>query len=138
MAELKTKKTKKSASAFLKAIDDDGKRRDAETVMKIMKRVTKAPPTMWGENMVGFGSYHYVYDSGREGDWFLAGFAPRKRHITLYIMSGFERHSSLMDKLGKYTGGKSCLHIKKLDDVDLDVLEKLITESVKHVKKTYP
>ena len=137
MAELKTKKTKKSASAFLKAIDDVGKRKDAETVMKIMKRVTKATPTMWGENIVGFGSYHYVYDSGREGDWFVAGFSPRKRNLTLYIMSGFKRHGMLMKKLGKFKNGRSCLYINRLDDIDLNVLEELVTESVKYVKKTY-
>lgn len=137
MAELKTKKTKKSASAFLKTIDDDGKRKDAETVMKIMKRVTKATPTMWGENIVGFGSYHYVYDSGREGDWFVAGFSPRKRNLTLYIMSGFKRHGMLMKKLGKFKNGRSCLYINRLDDIDLNVLEELVTESVKYVKKTY-
>lgn len=137
MAELKTKKNKKSVSAFLKSIADDRKRKDAETILKMMKRVTKATPTMWGDSIVGFGSYHYVYDSGREGDWFVAGFSPRKRNLTLYIMSGFERHDPLMKKLGKYETGTSCLYVNKLDDIDTDVLEELVKESVKHVRKAY-
>ncbi|MEE8135024.1 MAG: DUF1801 domain-containing protein [Gemmatimonadales bacterium] len=137
MAELKTKKNKKSVSAFLKSIADDRKRKDAETIMKMMKRITKETPTMWGDSIVGFGSYHYVYDSGREGDWFVAGFAPRKRNLTLYVMSGFKRHDPLMKKLGKYKTGMSCLYITKLDDIDMDVLEDLVKESVKHMRKAY-
>ena len=137
MAELKTKKNKKSVSAFLKSIADDRKPKDAETLMKMMKRITKETPTMWGDSIVGFGSYHYVYDSGREGDWFVAGFAPRKRNLTLYVMSGFKRHDPLMKKLGKYKTGMSCLYITKLDDIDMDVLEDLVKESVKHMRKAY-
>ncbi len=137
MAELKTKKNKKSVSAFLKSIADDRKRKDAETIMKMMKRITNETPTMWGDSIVGFGSYHYVYDSGREGDWFVAGFAPRKRNLTLYVMSGFKRHDPLMKKLGKYKTGMSCLYITKLDDIDMDVLEDLVKESVKHMRKAY-
>ena len=137
MAELKTKKNKKSVSAFLKSITDDRKRKDAETIMKMMKRITKETPTMWGDSIVGFGSYHYMYDSGREGDWFVAGFAPRKRNLTLYVMSGFKRHDPLMKKLGKYKTGMSCLYISKLDDIDMDVLEDLVKESVKHMRKAY-
>ena len=137
MAELKTKKNKKSVSAFLKSIADDRKRKDAETIMKMMKRITKETPTMWGDSTVGFGSYHYVYDSGREGDWFVAGFSPRKRNLTLYVMSGFKRHDPLMKKLGKYKTGMSCLYITKLDDIDMDVLEDLVKESVKHMRKAY-
>ncbi len=137
MAELKTKKTKKSVTAFLGNIEDDQKRTDARAVSKLMRRVTKATPTMWGDSIVGFGSYHYVYDSGREGDWFVAGFSPGKRNLTLYIVSGFSRHSQLMKKLGRYKTGKSCLYINKLEDIDLDVLEELVKESVKHIRKTY-
>lgn len=137
MAELKTKKNKKSVSAFLKSITDDRKRKDAETIMKMMRRITKETPTMWGDSIVGFGSYHYVYDSGREGDWFVAGFSPRKRNLTLYVMSGYKRHGPLMKKLGKYKTGTSCLYINKLDDIDMDVLEELVRESVKHVRKAY-
>jgi hypothetical protein len=137
MATLKTKKNSQSVSAFLKSITDDQKRKDAETIMKMMKRITKEEPTMWGDSLVGFGSYHYVYGSGREGDWFVTGFSPRKRNLTLYIMSGFKRHDALMKELGKYTTGKSCLYINKLDDIDTNVLEELVKESVKHVRKTY-
>jgi hypothetical protein len=137
MATLTTKKNSQSVSAFLKSITDDQKRKDAETIMKMMKRITKEEPTMWGDSLVGFGSYHYVYDSGREGDWFVTGFSPRKRNLTLYIMSGFKRHDALMKELGKYTTGKSCLYINKLNDIDTNVLEELVKESEKHVRKTY-
>lgn len=137
MAELKTKQTGASVSDFLNGIDDEGKRRDAKAVAKILKRVTGAPPKMWGPSMVGYGSYHYVYESGRENDWFLAGFSPRKQALTLYIMSGFEGQEALMKKLGKHTTGKSCLYIQKLDDVDPDVLEELVTRSVAAIKKKY-
>ena len=137
MAELKTKKTKKSVAAFLKGVEGDQKRADAQALLKLMKRVTKMAPTMWGDSIVGFGSYHYVYDSGREGDWFITGFSPRKRKLTLYLMSGFPQHARLMKKLGKYTTGMSCLYLNSLDDIDLGVLEELVKESVKHIKKTY-
>ncbi len=101
-----------------------------------MKRITKANPKMWGPGMVGFGSYHYKYASGREGDWFLTGFAPRKQNLTLYIMSGFERYSALLKRLGKHKIAKSCLYVKRLDDVDMDVLTQLIEESVAYVRKS--
>jgi len=137
MAELKTKKTGASVREFLDGITDERKRRDAKAVAAIMKRVTGAPPKMWGPSMVGYGSYHYVYDSGRENDWFLAGFSPRKQALTLYIMSGFKGHDGLMKKLGKHKTGKSCLYINRLDDVDLEVLEQLVTRSVAAMKKRY-
>ena len=103
-----------------------------------MKRVTDERPKMWGTSIVGYGSYHYVYASGREGDFLVAGFSPRKQALTLYIMSGFSGHQALMKKLGKHKTGKSCLYIKKLDDVDLEVLEELISRSVSFVQKKYP
>ena len=137
MAENKTKPTSANVRDFLNGIEDEQKRRDAKTVARIMKRVTGKPPKMWGPSIVGYDSYHYVYDSGREGDFMVAGFSPRKQALTLYIMSGFSGHQALMKKLGKHTTGKSCLYVKKLDDVDLDVLEELITRSVAYVKKTY-
>ncbi len=137
MAELKTKRTKQSVAAFIKSIPEEQKRRDAQTISKLMKRATNSDPEMWGGNIVGFGSYHYRYASGREGDWFVTGFSPRKRNLTLYIMSGFSQYNTLMKKLGKHTTGKSCLYIKRLADVDIPTLEKLIRESVKHVKMTY-
>jgi len=138
MAELKTRKTNASPTAFLDAIEDDARRKDCAALVRIMKRVTKAPPRMWGPSIVGFGSYHYVYESGREGDWFLTGFSPRKRDLTVYIMAGFDRYDALLEKLGKHATGKSCLYLKRLDDVDLDVLEELIQASVEHLAKRYP
>lgn len=135
MATLKTAPTGGSVAAFLDAITDEDRQRDCRKVLQIMKRVTRSQPRMWGTSIVGFGTYHYKYESGREGDWFLAGFAPRKSDLTLYIMSGFPRHEALMKKLGKYKTGKSCLYIKRLDDVDAGVLEELVRRSVAYVAK---
>ncbi|KAA3609239.1 MAG: DUF1801 domain-containing protein [Calditrichaeota bacterium] len=131
MAELKTKPTKLPVTAFLDGVADEKKRRDSYTILELMQRATGAKPVMWGSSIIGFGNYHYCYDSGREGDWFLTGFSPRKQALTLYIMTGFKRYDKLMQKLGKYKTGKGCLYLKKLDDVDLTVLEELITASVK-------
>jgi hypothetical protein len=137
MAELKTKQNSGDVDAFIAGIENDQRRRDAEIVLKMMKSVTRAEPVMWGDSIVGFGSYHYVYESGREGDWFLTGFSPRKQALTLYIMAGFSRYGELMDRLGKYRTGKSCLYVKNMVDVDQKVLRELITESVRHMKKNY-
>ncbi len=136
MAELKTKPTKQSVNNFVDTIKDEQQQRDCRTVSRIMKRITKANPKMWGPGIVGFGSYHYKYASGREGDWFLTGFAPRKQNLTLYIMAGFKEYSALLKKLGKHKISKSCLYIKRLDDVDMDVLTQLIEESVAYVRKS--
>jgi hypothetical protein len=138
MSDLKTKQNNSSVRTFLDGVENDRRRRDAKMVAKIMKRVTGKPPKMWGSSIVGYGSYHYVYDSGREGDFMAAGFSPRKQALTLYIMSGFAKHAALMKKLGKHTTGKSCLYIKNLDEVDLKVLEELIEHSVAYIKKKYP
>ena len=138
MAELKTKKTTASVSAFLSAIDDPQIRKDAKVVAGLMQKATKARPAMWGKDLVGFGHAKFKYASGRELDWMLTAFAPRKDKITLYIMSGFAQHEELMGKLGKHSHGMGCLHIKRLSDVHLPTLTKLIAASVKHVKKTYP
>lgn len=137
MAELKTKQNKASVSAFLNAIDDKQKRADAKKIASMMRAATGSRAKMWGTAIVGFGSYHYKYASGREGDWMLVGFSPRKQNLTLYIMPGFSKFDALMAKLGKHSTGKSCLYIKRLADVDTKVLEKLITGSVKHMRKTY-
>ena len=137
MAELKTKPNDQSVRAFLDAIPDERKRADAETVLKLMKQITKKQPKMWGPSIVGFGTYHYKYDSGREGDMFRTGFSPRKQSLTIYIMTGFPRHDSLMRKLGKYKTGKSCLYIKTLADIDLPTLKELISESVAYMQKKY-
>lgn len=137
MTENKTKETDASVEAYLNEVQDEEKRRDCETVLQLMKEVTGTEPKMWGGGMVGFGSYHYKYPSGREGDWFLTGFAPRKRDLTIYVTAGFDRYEALMSELGKFKIGKSCLFVKRLSDVDLTVLRKLISESVNHMKQTY-
>jgi hypothetical protein len=132
MAELKTKVTKANVEKFLEGIKDEKKRQDCFEILKIMKKATKAEPKMWGPSIIGFGDYHYVYDSGREGDWFITGFSPRVQNITLYMMGGFD--SETLKKLGKYKTGKGCLYISKLEDVDLKILNQLIKTSVKKSK----
>jgi hypothetical protein len=135
MAELKTKENDASVEAFLDSVENEKKRKDSYTVLNLMKDVTKIEPKMWGDSIVGFGNYHYRYASGREGDWFLTGFSPRKQNLTLYIISGFDGYSSLLENLGKYTTGVSCLYIKKLEDVDLKTLRELVRQSVDHMSK---
>lgn len=137
MAELKTKPTDRDVENFLSSIEDDQRKNDCYAVLNIMQEVTGQEAKMWGKSMVGFGSYHYKYDSGREGDWFLTGFSPRKQALTLYIMAGFSQYDTLMEKLGKYKTGKSCLYVKRLDDIDESVLRELIRQSVKHVAEKY-
>jgi hypothetical protein len=132
MAELTTQVTKASIEKFLDGIKDEKKRQDCYQLLKIMKKATRAEPKMWGTSIVGFGDYHYVYASGREGDWFLTGFSPRAQNLTLYMMGGFD--GEILKKLGKYKTGKGCLYINKLEDVDTKVLNELITKSVKKTK----
>ena len=132
MAELKTRATKASVDTFLQGIRDEKRRQDCYEILKIMKKATKAEPKMWGTSIVGFGDHHYVYESGREGDWFITGFSPRVQNLTLYTMGGFD--SELLKKLGKYKTGKGCLYINKLEDVDVKILQDLIATSVKKVK----
>lgn len=138
MSENKTQPTAARVSAFIDAVEDPDRRADCRTVAILMEAVTGEPPVLWGPSMVGFGRYHYRYESGREGDFFLVGFSPRKRDLTLYIMAGFERYPELMAKLGRYRTGKSCLYVKRLSDLDMDVLEELVRESVVHMRKRYP
>lgn len=133
MAELKTKPNEQSVEAFLNDVEDEKKRQDCFTILEMMKQITKAEPKMWGSSIVGFGSYHYKYKSGREGDWFVAGFSPRKQNLTLYIMAGVNKYDELLSKLGKFTTGKGCLYIKKLEDVDLPTLKELIKQSVTYL-----
>jgi hypothetical protein len=135
MAELKTKPSKVSVQQFLAGIQDKQRRADCRTLVTLMREATGRPPTMWGTSIVGFGNYHYKYASGREGDWFLTGFSPRKQDLTLYIMGGFQSHRELMDRLGKYRTGKGCLYLKALDDVHLPTLKKLIQRSIKEIQK---
>lgn len=135
MAELKTRKNGADVEAFLDGIENDRRRTDCRAVVELMAAVTGEPPVMWGTSIIGFGSYHYQYASGREGDWMATGVSPRKQSLTVYIMTGFARHEELMRKLGRYTTGKSCLYIKRLEDVDLGVLRELVRESFAHVSK---
>ncbi len=133
MAELKTKPNDASVEAFLNSVENKKRRQDSFVVLEMMKEITGAEPQMWGESIIGFGSYHYKYQSGREGDWFVAGFSPRKQSLTLYIMAGFSRYDELLSKLGKYKHGKSCLYVNKLEDVDMNILRELVTQSVKYI-----
>jgi hypothetical protein len=135
MAELKTKKTTASVEEFLNKVTDDQKREDCFRLVEIMKTATKAEPAMWGTSIVGFGRRLYKYESGRELEWFLVGFAPRSQDLTLYVMPGLERYPSLMKKLGKHKTGKSCLYIKKLEDVDMPTLKQLVKQSVSDLKQ---
>ena len=133
-AELKTKETTASVDAF---IDNQSETvaADCRTIMQLMKKVTGEDARMWGPSIVGYGRYAYKYETGREGEWMITGFSPRKSNLTLYVMMGFEEEATLMEKLGKHSTGKSCLYIKKLSDVDLKVLEKLIVKGVKEMAK---
>lgn len=137
MAELKTKENDASVEAFIDSVDDETKREDSRWLLRMMSDVTGEEPKMWGTSIIGFGSYHYKYASGREGDWPKTGFSPRKQSLTLYIMDGFGKYDELMEQLGKHKTGKSCLYIKRLSDVDTGVLKKLVKASVKHFDKKY-
>ena len=135
MADLKTVPTKVNVDKFLKGIKDEQKREDCNQILKMMELATKSKAKMWGTSIVGFGNYHYVYESGREGDWFITGFSPRKQNLTLYMMGGFNQFEDLMKQLGKHSMGKGCLYINKLEDVDIKILKKLINKSVKTALK---
>jgi len=132
--ELKTKPTAVTPAAFINAIENDELRKDCKTIAKLMTKVTGEKPKMWGPTIVGFGKYHYKYASGHEGDMCIAGFAPRKPNVTIYLAPPL-KHAALMAKLGKHKMGKSCLYIRRLEDVDMAVLEKLIAESVRMVRE---
>lgn len=137
MAENKTKPNKTSVTAFINSIGDQQRRRDVKKVAGMMREATGSRARMWGANIVGYGQYHYKYESGREGDFMVTGFSPRKQALTLYVIPGFKHFGSLMTKLGKYRTGKSCLYIKRLSDVDEKVLKRLIVASVKYMRNNY-
>lgn len=136
MAELKTRPTDQSVAAFLDSVADEQRRQDCYTVLELMRQATGAEPEMWGDSIVGFGRYHYRYATGREGDWFLVGFSPRKQNLTLYIMAGFEQYDALMAQLGKHKTGKSCLYINKLAQIDLPTLRELVRLSAEHIAQS--
>ena len=131
MAEPKTKPTKASVNEFLNQITDKERRDDCFAVAKIMEEITGDKPKMWGPSIVGFGTYHYKYASGREGDWPVAAFSPRKKDLTLYLTPGFDQQTEMMEKLGTHSCGKSCLYIKRLSDIHMPTLKKLIKKSIK-------
>src|SRR5690349_19338194 len=135
MAELKTKKNEASVEGFLNTIKDEQARMDSLEIIKIMKQATKSDPKMWGSSIIGFGTTHLKYPSGRELDWMLIGFSPRKQNLTLYLGLGAGGYEPLLKKLGKHTTGKGCLYIKKLADVDTKVLKELVNQSAKTIKK---
>ena len=137
MAQLKTQPNDKSVTDFLDGVENDTKREDSFTILELMKEITGEEPIMWGDSIIGFGTYHYKYASGREADWFLTGFSPRVQNLTLYIMSGFDEYDDLLGKLGKHSTGKSCLYVKRLENIDLDVLRELVEKSVAHMKATH-
>jgi hypothetical protein len=131
MSELKTKPNDASVEEFLNSVEDEKKRKDAFEILNLMKAATGDEPKMWGGSMIGFGDYHYKYASGREGDWFKTGFSPRKQNLTLYMMCDISKLQGYLDKLGKHKIGKGCLYIKKLEDVNIDVLKEMIEAAAK-------
>jgi hypothetical protein len=137
VADNKTQPTKASVTAYINAIEDTQRRADVRKVAAMMRKATGKRARMWGPGIVGYGTYHYKYASGREGDFMITGFASRKQALTVYIMPGFERFDALMGKLGRYTTGKSCLYIKRLSEVDKTVLERLINASVQYMREHY-
>ena len=134
MAQNKTVKTGASVDEFMAAVGNKRRRDDGLVLLDMMREVTGLGPEMWGPSIIGFGSYHYKYDSGREGDMPLIGFSPRSRSLSLYIMSGFDEYDDLLSRLGKHRTGASCLYINKLADVDMDVLRELVSQSVEHMR----
>lgn len=138
MAENKTTATDASVEDFIASVDDETMRRDSGELLALMGEVTGEAPRMWGPSIVGFGSYHYRYESGREGDFFLTGFSPRKSALSVYVMGGFEPHADRLARLGKHKLGKSCLYLKSLDAIDRDVLREIITASVADMRARYP
>lgn len=138
MAELKTRPRSGSVRAWIATFEDPALRRDMRELARMMRQVTGCPARRWGERIVGFGSYHYTYASGREGDWMITGFAPGAAQLSIYIMPGFAAYADLMAGLGRYKTGRSCLYVRRLDDVDRAILEQLVTRSVADMRRLYP
>lgn len=138
MTENKTQATKQSAEDFIATVEPDTRRTEAQVLLALFRKVTGWEPVMWGPAIVGFGEYHYKYDSGREGDFMATGFSPRKAKLSIYILPGYQDYSDILSRLGKHSTGKSCLYINKLEDIDLDVLGELIAAGVRDLSKIYP
>ena len=138
MAKIKTTETTKSVTGFVNAVSDETKRKDSFRIIEIMQSLTGFEPKMWGPGIVGFGSYHYKYDSGHEGDMLIVGFSPRSTAIVFYIPATPAKKEAFLKKLGKHKTGKGCIYIKKLEDIDIETLKKMVTNGVRHIKATYP
>ena len=137
MADNKTRPTEVDPHDFLDTVENPTRRSDAEVLLEMMKRVTGYEPRMWGPSIIGFGRYHYRYDSGREGDSMITGFSPRKANLVIYVMPGYEDRTEQLDALGKHRLGKSCLYVNKLADVDLSVLERIVADGVAEMRSAY-
>ena len=137
MSAPKTTPNTRSVEDFINSVENEQKRGDSKELLRLLGEITQEPPIMWGESIVGFGKYHYKYESGREGDWMLAGFSPRKQNLTIYMMGGFANQDKLISKLGKAKTSVGCLYVKKLSDIDLKVLSEMIELSVQTVKERY-
>ena len=138
MDKNKTKETSKSVDGFIKAVESADKQKDSHQIIKIMKGITGCEPKMWGPSIIGFGSCHYKYESGREGDMPVAAFSPRKPAIVFYLSGSFENREELLKKLGKHKTTKGCVYVSKLDDINIEILKKMIVASIKHVQALYP
>ncbi|MEO0878619.1 MAG: DUF1801 domain-containing protein [Pseudomonadota bacterium] len=136
-SENKTRPTQNSVTAFINAVDHETRKTDAKTALALFKKVTGEKPKMWGPSIIGFGEYHYKYESGREGDMLNVGFSPRKANMVMYVMGMIDDDDPLLAKLGKFKTGKACLYVSKFDDIDLKILEKIIDKSYKQTKKKY-
>lgn len=136
MSEPKTRPTDVDVTTFIAQVEPAARRDDVMKLLEIMREITGEEARMWGSSIIGFGSYHFKYESGREGDWMLTGFSPRKASLTLYVLSGFEQQSELLARLGKHSTGKGCLYIKRLSDIDESVLRDMISASVRHMRET--
>ncbi|MGF1556769.1 DUF1801 domain-containing protein [Paucihalobacter sp.] len=137
MATLKTQPNNVNVLDFLNSVENEQRQEDCKILLELFTELTNEIPKMWGESIVGFGSYHYKYDSGREGDWFLTGFSPRKQNLTIYIIAGFNEYNDILQKLGKFKTSSSCLYVNKLSDIDIDQLKMLVKKSVDTIKKQY-
>ena len=137
MKQNKTQKTNESVRLFLSSVTEEQKRKDSYTLLNLMGEITQTEPHLWGTSIMGFGEYHYKYKTGREGDWFLTGFAPRKQALTLYLMCDLAHDGLDFKGLGKYKLGKGCLYIKRLTDINIEVLKKIIKDSIRIIKEKY-
>ncbi len=138
MAKVKTAQNNQSVLGFIGHVENEQRKTDSLVLLEIFKEVSGKEPMMWGNSMIGFGSYHYKYKSGREGEWFLTGFSPRKQNLTIYIMGGFSHHEESLKHLGKYKKSKGCLYINKLADIDMAILKGIISKSIKVIQEAHP